>query len=65
VTTRVQQGQSLPAGFAGELIARVAEAKANWREVMRYRRSIPAAAEADLLNGIAEWFMENHLAMWR
>jgi hypothetical protein len=61
---RNRRGQPLDAALAGALVIRVATVAQHWSEVMRYRRAIPAADEANELHRQFEWLVNRYIQLW-
>jgi hypothetical protein len=62
---RQRRWRPLDPSLAGALLMNTAEVAANWSEVLRYRRSIPAGDEATQLLRLADWFVDHRDALWR
>jgi len=64
VRTRDDQCRPMDPVVAGALIGYVSDAAQHWKEVLRYRRSIPAMDECHDLLHVADWILGRHPQLW-
>ncbi|NOT00053.1 MAG: hypothetical protein HOP29_05450 [Phycisphaerales bacterium] len=63
-SSRIQRGNPMDPVVAGAFKQRIQVAARHWREILRYRRAIPAESECNELLGIADWLIRNHRSLW-
>lgn len=59
-----RSGQPLPSELSSRLVAESVAASGLWSERLRYRRSVSAVEEAELMRGTLQWIRQAYVALW-